>query len=285
MHERPSHLCICSSRRHVRMHGSHARKEHVVTIAGSSVPAVSDAQDDNILDSRRTGAGQVARDASLQPDARVERSERWRLCAANDGIRAVWERCAPTHLRLPQDPRRSSIPPCCAGRGYSWRSCVMVGTSRDQRGGWTGAGDVPHRVCGVCCGNGCCAAPVPHQCSQRGPTRCVRHGAHPDSGRRTWLDVLELWWPQAPSAPCTCTVRYGRTRQLNVHVAGRNGHVAGPGWAFQTVSSLVAASSGCRARVLDSSHGSDDVARLGEVRRVTASETLVHICVPKRFRG
>ena len=81
---RPSDRCICSSHRHVRMHGSHARKEHAVTIAGSSVPAVSDAQDDNTLDPRRSGAAQVARDAPLQPDARVERSERWLLCAAHD---------------------------------------------------------------------------------------------------------------------------------------------------------------------------------------------------------
>ena len=166
---RPSDRCICSSHRHVRMHGSHARKEHAVTIAGSSVPAVSDAQDDNTLDPRRSGAAQVARDAPLQPDARVERSERWLLCAANDGIRGAWERCAPTHLRLPQDPWRCSATPSCAGRGYSWRSCVMVGTSRGQRGGWTGAAGVLRRACGACCDNGCCSAPASRQCCQRAP--------------------------------------------------------------------------------------------------------------------
>ena len=169
MHERPSDRCVCSTRRHVRMHGSHARKEHAVTIAGSSVPAVSDAQDDNTLDPRRSGAAQVARDAPLQLDARVERSERWLLCAANDGIRGAWERCAPTHLRLPQDPWRCSATPSCAGRGYSWRSCVMVGTSRGQRGGWTGAAGVLRRACGACCDNGCCSAPASRQCCQRAP--------------------------------------------------------------------------------------------------------------------
>ena len=219
MHERPSDRCVCSTRRHVRMHGSHARKEHAVTIAGSSVPAVSDAQDDNTLDPRRSGAAQVARDAPLQPDARVERSERWLLCAANDGIRGAWERCAPTHLRLPQDPWRCSAPPRCAGRGYSWRSCVMVGTSRGQRGGWTGAAGVLRRACGACCGT--VAVLLQHRASaasalHKAAAGRARTGAAVGALGSTWLSSAGLWRQQQHHLQSSL---HGRTRQLGVHVA------------------------------------------------------------------
>ena len=269
MHEKPSDRCICSTRRHVRMHGSHAREEHVVTIAGSSVHAVSDAQDDNPLDLRRPGAGQVARDAPLQPEARVERSVL--LCAANDSIRDAWQRCAPTHLKLPQDPPRCSATPRCAGCGYSWRSCVTVGSLRDQRGGWTGASGVLRRACGACCGNGCCSSPASCQCSLSARSIVLRQAGHAPGQRSTRSDrrPVELCWPLAPSAPCTCTVRYGRTRQLGVHVASRNGHVVSPGWAISTVPSHVAASSGAGAHVMDAAACSDAVCGLGSVRRET----------------
>lgn len=181
--------------------GSHAPKEHAMAGAGSGVPVASVAHDARALGSYRAGARKLAQDALLQPNTRGKRSECMLPHAANVSGQGVQERSAPAHFKLSQDPLRSSTPPCCVGCEYSWRSCVMVGTSRGQPGGWTGAAGVLRRACGACCGNGCSSAPVPRQCYQRAPRRCGGQGAHRGSGRRARSGLAVLCWPLAPSAP------------------------------------------------------------------------------------
>ena len=66
---------------------------------------------------------------------------------------------------------------------------------------------------------------------------------------------------------------YMRTRELNVHVAGRNGHVAGPAWAVSAVPSYLTASSGAGAHVMDAAAGSDALCGLGGESRESASGT------------
>eukprot|EP00966_Prymnesium_polylepis_P280001 6469207-Prymnesium_polylepis.1 len=88
-------------------------------------------------------------------------------------------------------------------------------------------------------------------------------GAHLGSGRRARRGEPWPWWPLSTCSPCTCRVRYGRTRQLNVHVAVRNGHVAGPAWTVSPVPSHLTASSGAGAHVMDAAAGSDALCGLG----------------------
>ena len=282
---RPSDCCICSSHRHVRKHGSQAHREHAVVGTGGVLPALSDALAARALVPRRGGAEQLARDPHLLPQARGERSERWRLREATT--------------------RREA-----RGRGARGRTSSRLTTLRDARTRRTTPSAGPrsdpgsrraHRVVSEADGLGritCCdgraeradedtlsAALESREQARRARTRWNMPGGHLGSGRRARRGAPGLCWPLSPSAPCTCTVRYTRTHELGVHVAGRNGHVVRLGWPFHTVSSHVAASSDAGARVLDTAACSDAVCGLGALRRGTATETAVAKRLPKRFRG
>lgn len=240
---RPSDRCICSSHRHVRKHGSQAHREHAVVGTGGVLPALSDALAARALVPRRGGAEQLARDPHLLPQARGERSERWRLREATT--------------------RREA-----RGRGARGRTSSRLTTLRDARTRRTTPSAGPrsdpgsrraHRVVSEADGLGritCCdgraeradedtlsAALESREQARRARTRWNMPGGHLGSGRRARRGAPGLCWPLSPSAPCTCTVRYGRTRQLRCHVADGFSHVAGSAWAIHTVPSLLASCS------------------------------------------
>ena len=120
-HDTPSDRCIRSSRSHVRKHGSQAHRGHVVVGAGGVLPAVPDALDTRALTPCRVGAEQLARDPHLPPQARGERSERWRSREASDAARG--------HGRGAR--RRTSDGPTTLRRARPRRAVLSAGPRRD----------------------------------------------------------------------------------------------------------------------------------------------------------
>ena len=90
---------------------------------------------------------------------------------------------------------------------------------------------------------------------------------------------------QLHHAACTCTVRYGRTRQLRCHVADGFSHVAGSVWAIHTVSSLLASCSGHAVHAPGPALHSDASVEFGRGRRKTVVESSGYNSSPTRFRG
>ena len=224
----PSDRCMCGSRSHAR---SAARKltESMRLVGASGVSrAGSDALEVRALVPRRGGAEQLARDPHLPPQARGERSERWRLREASDaaqghgrGARRLTS-VRPTHLRRALPPRTlSSAGPRCDPASRRAHRAVS---------GADGLGQIT-----------CCAGRAARAAATLSPllsSRAIRPAARQHdstcrahiSGARGALGAAHLGsgglCRQLHHAPAKFVTT--RTRQLTVHVADRNGHVAGP---------------------------------------------------------